>query len=276
MDPDSFRRTVAHPLIIGCALAAVVFRAGPARVDGHRAHAADGLERLEQIRLQHQRDVSCAKSANAMVSCQQDGQPATSTLNIDDCWHIGARQEWQHRARPEAVQGGDEGAGRLRAQRKGLKFGIYAEAGARTCAGRPGSNGYEEEDANQFAAWGVDYLKYDWCNSDGVDAKIAYPTMRDALKSSRGGQSSSACASGAATSRGRGPVALRTSGGPPATSLYRWSSFVRLLDQQVGLEKYAGPGGWNEPGHARSGRRRDDRHRSTGRISASGACSPRR
>ncbi len=57
---------------------------------------------------------------------------------------------------------------------KGLKFGVYSDAGARTCEGRPGSAGYEVEDARMYASWGVDYLKYDWCNSDGQDAKIAY------------------------------------------------------------------------------------------------------
>ncbi len=68
---------------------------------------------------------------------------------------------------------------------KGLKFGVYSDAGSKTCEGRPASRGYEVEDARQYAAWGVDYLKYDWCNTDGVDPKIAYPTMRDAFKATR-------------------------------------------------------------------------------------------
>ncbi|HPD26716.1 MAG TPA: glycoside hydrolase family 27 protein, partial [Candidatus Marinimicrobia bacterium] len=64
---------------------------------------------------------------------------------------------------------------------KGLKFGIYSDAGWKTCGGHPGSRGYEYQDALTYAKWGVDYLKYDWCNTEGLNAKGAYLTMRDAL-----------------------------------------------------------------------------------------------
>lgn len=64
---------------------------------------------------------------------------------------------------------------------KGLKFGIYNCAGTKTCAGYPGSRGHEYQDALTYASWGVDYLKYDWCNTSKLDAKEAYTTMRDAL-----------------------------------------------------------------------------------------------
>jgi alpha-galactosidase len=129
---------------------------------------------------------------------------------------------------------------------KGLKFGLYSDAGAKTCEGRPGSSGFEVEDARRYAAWGVDYLKYDWCNTDGVDPKIAYPTMRDALKATGRPILFSMCEWG--TSKpwtwARGVAHIwRTTGDIQD----RWSSFTRLLDQQVGLEKSAGPGGWNDP-----------------------------
>tara|TARA_R110002050_G_scaffold196426_2_gene331316 strand:- start:1481 stop:2689 length:1209 start_codon:yes stop_codon:yes gene_type:complete len=65
---------------------------------------------------------------------------------------------------------------------KGLKFGLYNCAGSKTCAGYPGSRGYEYQDARSYAAWNVDYLKYDWCNTDKLNAVGAYITMRDALK----------------------------------------------------------------------------------------------
>ena len=65
-----------------------------------------------------------------------------------------------------------------------MKFGIYSDAGNLTCAGRPGSLGYEEVDAKTYAEWGVDYLKYDYCNNDGVSPKIRYPVMTKALNES--------------------------------------------------------------------------------------------
>ena len=73
---------------------------------------------------------------------------------------------------------------------KGLKFGIYSDAGTMTCGDQPASFGYEENDAKMFAEWGVDYLKYDYCycpdyGSENNDYKMAiarYKTMGDALK----------------------------------------------------------------------------------------------
>ncbi|HEX7847635.1 MAG TPA: glycoside hydrolase family 27 protein, partial [Chitinophagaceae bacterium] len=73
---------------------------------------------------------------------------------------------------------------------KGLKFGIYSDAGTKTCGEMPGSYGYEEKDAKLFAEWGVDYLKYDYCfcpdyvsaNNDYKMAFNRYKAMGDALK----------------------------------------------------------------------------------------------
>ena len=101
--------------------------------------------------------------------------------------------------------------------RKGLKFGIYSDAGAKTCEGRPGSNGFEAEDARQYAAWGVDYLKYDWCANEGVDARISYAPCATHY-APRDGRSSSACASGAPAARGPGRAVSRTCGARPETS----------------------------------------------------------
>lgn len=64
---------------------------------------------------------------------------------------------------------------------KGLKFGLYNCAGSKTCAGYPGSRGYEYQDARSYAEWDIDYLKYDWCNTEKLKAEGAYMTMRDAL-----------------------------------------------------------------------------------------------
>ena len=67
---------------------------------------------------------------------------------------------------------------------QGLKFGIYSDAGTGTCENRSGSRGYEFQDARQYAAWGVDYLKYDWCNYSTQDSAASYSIMRDALAKS--------------------------------------------------------------------------------------------
>ena len=65
---------------------------------------------------------------------------------------------------------------------KGLKFGLYNCAGTKTCAGYPGTRGYEYQDARFYASLGIDYLKFDWCNTEGINAKEAYTTMSKALK----------------------------------------------------------------------------------------------
>src|SRR5215467_2141741 len=65
---------------------------------------------------------------------------------------------------------------------KGLKFGLYNCAGRKTCAGYPGTRGYEYQDARFYASLGIDYLKFDWCYTDGISAKEAYATMSDAVR----------------------------------------------------------------------------------------------
>lgn len=64
---------------------------------------------------------------------------------------------------------------------KGLLFGLYSSAGTQTCQGRAGGLDYEEIDAQDYAAWEVDYLKYDNCNNEGRPAIERYTKMRDAL-----------------------------------------------------------------------------------------------
>lgn len=100
---------------------------------------------------------------------------------IDDCWALRERDEDGNLVPdPEKFPSGIKDlADKLHAM--GFKFGIYGDAGKTTCAGYPGSQGHEYQDARTFAAWGVDYLKYDWCATGTRDAQEAYTTMRDAL-----------------------------------------------------------------------------------------------
>ncbi len=167
---------------------------------------------------------------------------------IDDCWQVSRDKNGTIVPDEKRFPSGMKALADY-IHSKGLKFGVYSDAGARTCQGRPGSNGYEQEDARRYAAWGVDYLKYDWCNNDGVDPKIAYPTMRDALKASGRSIVFSMCEWGSNKpwlwARGVGHL-WRTTGDIGNTWNGR-DSFHRLLDHQVDLARYAGPGGWNDP-----------------------------
>ena len=166
---------------------------------------------------------------------------------IDDCWQVSRDANGTIVPDPERFPAGMKALADY-VHSKGLKFGIYSDAGAHTCEGRPGSSGYEVEDARQYAAWGVDYLKYDWCNTDGVDPKIAYPhdarraggdRPADRLQHVRVGAQP---AVDVGPRRGAPLAHDRRHLGPTGTA-----SDARMLDQQVGLEKYAGPGGWNDP-----------------------------
>ena len=120
------------------------------------------------------------ETADAMVA---SGMKAAGYqyVNIDDCWH-GERD-----ARGFITPNKEHFPSGMKAladyvHSKGLKLGIYSDAGWKTCGGKPGSRGYEYQDALRYAEWGIDYLKYDWCNTDGLKAEGAYLTMREALR----------------------------------------------------------------------------------------------
>jgi len=138
---------------------------------------------------------------------------------------------------------------------KGLKFGIYSDAGTKTCGGLEGSRGHEFQDAQQYAAWGVDYLKYDWCNTGTQDAASSYLTMSQALQASGRPIVFSLCEWGNSKpwlwAANTGNL-WRTTG-----DIYdHWEGkdangyaigMLNILDMQAGLETYAGPGHWNDP-----------------------------
>lgn len=119
------------------------------------------------------------ETADAMVASGMKEAGYTYVV-IDDCWH-GERDSLGFiHPDPERFPSGMKAlAGYIHS--KGLKFGIYSDAGSKTCGGRPGSKGYEYQDALTYASWGIDYLKYDWCNTGDRNAQEAYTTMRDAL-----------------------------------------------------------------------------------------------
>ena len=103
---------------------------------------------------------------------------------IDDCWSLKERVDGKLVADPQLFPHGMKALSDY-IHSKGLKFGMYSCAGFKTCAGYPSSYGHEFEDARQFAQWGVDYLKYDFCNfPESGNAKNAYLTMAMALRNS--------------------------------------------------------------------------------------------
>ena len=101
-------------------------------------------------------------------------------VNLDDCWQTSRDDQGRIVADPVAFPSGIKALADY-IHSLGLKFGLYSDAGLLTCAGRPGSLGHEDIDAQTYADWGVDYLKYDNCHTDGTSPKVRYPPMRDAL-----------------------------------------------------------------------------------------------
>ncbi len=170
---------------------------------------------------------------------------------IDDCWQVSRDASGNIVADPKTFPSGIKALADY-VHSKGLKFGIYSDAGTHTCQKRPGSRGHEYQDALQYAAWGVDYLKYDWCNTGTENAQAAYSTMRDALKSAGRPIVFSLCEWGTSKpwlwARDVGNL-WRTTGDISDC----WNckkdqlSWTQILDLQVGLESFAGPGHWNDP-----------------------------
>jgi alpha-galactosidase len=134
---------------------------------------------------------------------------------------------------------------------KGLKFGIYSSPGPRTCGGYPASYGHEQQDAKTFAAWGVDYLKYDWCSASSIykDAALqpVYQKMGDALRASGRPIVYSLCEYGMGNVEKWGTEA----GGNLWRTTHdihdKWESMIANVENQVPTAPYAGPGHWNDP-----------------------------
>ena len=130
---------------------------------------------------------------------------------------------------------------------KGLKFGIYSCAGSKTCQGRPGGFGYEFQDARTYAAWGVDYLKYDWCYVTSQEAgKASYKTMREGLDAAGRPIVYSICEWGT-TKPWEWAKEVGNLWRTTPDIVDRWDSMIDILDKQRDLAKFAGPGHWNDP-----------------------------
>lgn len=140
---------------------------------------------------------------------------------------------------------------------KGLKFGLYNCAGTKTCAGFPGTRGYEYQDARYYASLEIDFLKYDWCYTDGINAKEAYTTMSNALNKTNWPIVFSICEWGYNKPWDWAPAVghlWRTT-----SDIYncfdcvkdygKYQNFgvMQILRMQDSLRKYNGPNRWNDP-----------------------------
>lgn len=207
-------------------------------------------------------DAKVRESADAMISSGLINHGWTY-INIDDCWEI----------KPDAKESELQGEQRNKdgmintnkkfpnmktladyVHSKGLKIGIYSGPGPLTCAGFTASYQYELHDAQRYADWGIDYLKYDWCSYSQIaknrslpELKKPYQVMREALNKVPRDIVYSLCQYGMGDvwkwGEEVGGNCWRTTGDITDT----WSSMSGIGFKQAGHEQFAGPGHWNDP-----------------------------
>lgn len=168
-------------------------------------------------------------------------------VNIDDCWAEISRDDKGYLVPKKSTFPSGMKALADYVHGKGLKLGIYSDAGYFTCSKQmPGSLGHEEEDAKTFASWGIDYLKYDNCNNDGSKPLVRYPVMTQALMNAGRPIFFSLCEWGdmhPATWGFKMGNSWRTTNDISDN----WDSMISRADQNEVYAEYARPGGWNDP-----------------------------
>jgi alpha-galactosidase len=184
------------------------------------------------------------ETADAMVST---GMKAAGYqyVNIDDCWQVSRDAQGTIVADSKRFPSGIKALADY-VHSKGLKLGVYTDAGRLTCQKRPGSYEHELQDAKTYASWGVDYVKIDWCHAEGLDPEVQYARFRDALAQSGRPIVFSICNWGVKAPWAWGPATgnlWRTTG--DINDTYDRMSVIGF--SQNGLEKFAGPGHWNDP-----------------------------
>ncbi|XP_054798207.1 alpha-galactosidase 3 isoform X2 [Prosopis cineraria] len=167
-------------------------------------------------------------------------------VNIDDCWSSATRNsKGQLVADPKTFPSGIKALADY-VHKRGLKLGIYSDAGVFTCQVRPGSLFHEVDDADTFASWDIDYLKYDNCYNLGIPPEKRYPLMCDALNASGRTIFYSICEWGVddpALWAGKVGNSWRTTDDISDS----WVSMTTIADLNNKWAAYAGPGGWNDP-----------------------------
>ncbi len=169
-------------------------------------------------------------------------------VNIDDCWQ--GKRDAQGMIQANAKFPDMKALGDY-IHSKGLKFGIYSSPGPKTCANYEGSYQHETQDAQQYANWGVDYLKYDWCSAAHVykpeQITEVYKKMHDALAATGRPIVFSLCEYGFKSVWHWGASIGGNSWRTTDDISDNWNSMSAIGFAQNGLEKFAGPGHWNDP-----------------------------
>jgi alpha-galactosidase len=221
------------------------------------AHALDdGLAKTPPMGFNNWNATHCrAEFDEAMVKATADFFVSSGLkdagyeyVNLDDCWALPQRDaDGNLQPDPQRFPSGIKSVADY-IHARGLKIGIYTSAGTKTCntAGFPGGLDHEQQDADRFAAWGIDYLKYDNCNNQGRDAVERYTKMRDALRATGRPIVYSICEWGQnrpwewAADVGH---LWRTTGDISDN----WGSMLGIAKRNMALAEYAGPGHWNDP-----------------------------
>jgi alpha-galactosidase len=243
--------------VLRVAMSAVVVAAATlpvAVLSGTTAEALNnGLARTPQLGWNDWNSFGCnvsdgliRQTADTMVS---SGMAAAGYqyVNIDDCWSERSRDSSgnlvpDHTKFPSGIKAVADYV-----HSKGLKLGIYSSAGLTTCAGYPASLGNEQRDANTWASWGIDYLKYDNCGQqNGISGPTRYAAMRDALARTGRQILFAICNWGNDDVRSWGP-STGNSWRDTGDIQGNWNSVMSILDQQPYYASASGPGGWNDP-----------------------------
>ena len=192
-------------------------------------------------------DATVRGIADAMASSGMK-QSGYVYVNIDDTWEAGRDAQGNIQTNKKFP---DMKALADYVHKKGLKLGIYSSPGPDTCAGYEGSYGHEEQDAKTYAAWGIDYLKYDWCGARTLytdqEMPAIYQKMGDALRATGRPIVYSLCQYGRIDvwkwGADVGGNLWRTTGDIRDT----WESMTRIGFGQNELAEWARPGHWNDP-----------------------------
>jgi len=242
------------PLVLGVFLSAAL-------CGNSWAQKAEGLASTPQMGWNSWNKFACTiderlirETADAMVATGLK-DAGYQYVNIDDCWQGQRDADGNIQPDPTRFPSGIKALADY-VHGKGLKLGIYSDAGATTCGGRPGSRGHEYQDARTYARWGIDYVKYDWCNTPGMSPEPAYTTMRDAIAKSGRPMLFSICEWGIGKPWEWGAKVGHSWRTTPdiyncfdcefSPGLSTGLGVLRILDRQAGLRQFAGPGHWND------------------------------
>mmetsp|Transcript_27173 Transcript_27173/g.63209 ORF Transcript_27173/g.63209 Transcript_27173/m.63209 type:complete len:431 (-) Transcript_27173:243-1535(-) len=235
---------------------------------GRTAALDNGLGLLPPMGYNTWNDQGCILMTEGQVKAAADALVSSGLnrkgyiyVNLDDCWHDRERDNITNRLRADPLRfpSGIPGLAAY-VHSKGLKFGIYTDRGSKTCAGRPGSLGYEKLDAETFASWGVDYVKEDNCHSTTGpnDEDVLFEQFglfRDALNATGRPIFFSVCGGGDQTPWANlSYYASDRRGGPGLANAWRispdctdWITCSNAAHISSGVRAFAAQGGYNDP-----------------------------